>query len=353
MADLARFPVPSSNLQPGCRSGTPDVAGLDLKSGKIKRVSWSPTSNIAHSKQPERLAADNTSRKARRTMKPQVEPIGYHLQHRLVNDRIIAPTPEERRILSRVVLKQGRQDSLLAFGLADAHLHQLPLCSRQAAGRLAQRVEAALKLRLHLPVGFAPFNAKPIYTVWHLSQAFLYVLTQYERHGLDWELAHEATNLPDLLGLRLVGRYTRANVARALPRVKRADLLGCLQVSQIEPTDNPLDAVLEAACAASCLPNLAGSSSEAVAARRAVIEVVRRRVPPKDLAEQLGIARRTLSWLRNKPVAPDLVRAIRLQLGLRAERATLPTPGSTTCWTKALPRDPPSPHVGLRRPGGV
>jgi hypothetical protein len=59
-------------------------------------------------------------------------------------------------------------------------------------------------------------------------------LTQIKRHGVTHlDPLLEATNLPDLLGLRSVGRYTAANVRRVLPRIQRGQLLEMLDLVQV------------------------------------------------------------------------------------------------------------------------
>jgi hypothetical protein len=131
---------------------------------------------------------------------------------RLSEDRVIATTAAERRLVARVVLKQGEQAGMFAMAAADTHLHAAAGCSERAAKKFAQRIGSSLRQRLGLPVGFLPTRPKPIQDIWHLRSALTYILDQSRRHGLATDPFFEATNLPDLLGLRVLGRYTVRNL---------------------------------------------------------------------------------------------------------------------------------------------
>ena len=82
------------------------------------------------------------------------------------------------------------------------------------------------------------------------------------------------------------------------------------------PADDPLDRVVEAGMAAAGLSSLHGNACEIIDIRRAVIQVVGRRLSTETLAKLLKIDRRTVQRLRGKPADRQLVEAIRLQLGL-------------------------------------
>jgi hypothetical protein len=246
--------------------------------------------------------------------------LGQHLVFRLADNRVIAPSPEERRQVARALLELARQAELLAFGLADTHLHLLAGCAREAAGQLARRVEISLVQRLSLEVGFVPAYLKPVDEGNHLYRAFTYVLEQTTHHGLSWDPLHEASNLPDLLGMRLLGAYTAATVRRRLPRITRQDLLSRMGIGELQPVDGPAELVTRAALAAAGLPSLNGKFPEAVEARRAVVQLLRD-LPLAQRAVLLGVADRTVRDLRRRPADPRLVQAIRLQLGLMQQRA--------------------------------
>ena len=133
----------------------------------------------------------------------QREPLGYHLVLRLVDNRVIATTDAERRIVANTVIQQAQQDRLLAFGLVDTHLHAENAEDWHRCGQLAQRIGTSLKQSLQLPVCFAPVHREPISSQGHLYISFYYDLRQQDHHGVVTDPYHEASNLPDLLGLRL------------------------------------------------------------------------------------------------------------------------------------------------------
>ncbi|MFH2007013.1 MAG: hypothetical protein ABI333_10550 [bacterium] len=244
-------------------------------------------------------------------------PIGYHIRIHLKDNRVILQSPIQQRLLSRVVLQQGRKDNLLAFSLPDSHLHMEALCSEHAASRLCQRVGTSLKQRLNLPVSFTSYDHEPIRDQRHLGNSFRYVSTQHEQHKLDWRTFFEATNLPDLLGMRLIGGYTRENVQRCLPRVRRATILGWLELTGLQPADGPLHELCEATLSAAALSSLAGRSGPVVEARCAMIKVVNNRLSNVDAARLVGVTDRTVRSLKQRDANPELVCAIRYQLGLR------------------------------------
>ena len=195
--------------------------------------------------------------------------LGQHIVVRLADSRVIAPAAVERRRVARSVLELCRGHELLAFGLADTHLHLLVACDREAAGQLARRVEISLAQRLCLDVRFVPAYFKSVDDGRHLYRAFTYVLEQSTHHGLEWDPLHEASNLPDLLGLRVLGAYTAVAVRRRLPRIKRPDLLACMGLDELQPMDGPLEHAVGATLAAAGLPDLSGKSLDAVASASA------------------------------------------------------------------------------------
>jgi hypothetical protein len=262
--------------------------------------------------------------------------LGHHIRIRLQDDRVIATTAEQRRLVARVVLHHGLRYNLVAMALADSHLHMEAVCDRIAAGRFAHGIEASLRQRMRLPVAFVQYPPKPIRSHRHFRNTFKYILTQHQRHGLPIDLLFEASNVPDLLGLRLVGRYTLDNVRRWLPRVRRTELLQWLSLSEWEPADGPLDQLEAATLAALCLDELRGSSQVVIKARRAMVEILGSRVSNQEVAQRLGVGPRTLRGLRRRPADPELVTAIRLQLGYRA-KLMQPNSGAMVGAVSSLP----------------
>ncbi|MBI4700974.1 MAG: hypothetical protein HY744_07415 [Deltaproteobacteria bacterium] len=256
--------------------------------------------------------------------------LGYHIILHLSDGRVIAPTQPQRRMLARVVLEQGRGCGLLAFRGADTHLHLEVPCDRPAAGRLVRRLKNAVWRRLELPIHFDPVRLKAIEGQHHLRNLFLYVLRQEQHHGIGLDPYHDSSNLPDLLGMRLLGGYTVANVRAFLPRVTRAellDLLGLADLDRVPWSAAQLASYLaDSAAAAAALPGLAGRSDEVVQARRAAVHVAREVLSTHELAALLGFSERSVLRLRREAPQPELVRAVELQLRLRSRLAVAAGP---------------------------
>lgn len=254
-----------------------------------------------------------------------MKPIAHHIRLRLRADRVIAPSTREQRLLATAALKLGRLFVLLAFRAADTHIHLQAACDGAAACEYGRRLAISLQRRLSIGVGFEPTYVQPILDQRHLVRTFFYILRQHTRHGLSNDPLHEASNIPDLLGLRINGRYTAGNVRAKLPRVTRPMLLeqlGCaeLATSDDRPEDVCFDHLADAAAAAIGEPELRGRSSRIVAARRAAAHVAAPDLPSERIAQHLGIARRTVDRLLTEPAPAELVRAVTLQLAARAQR---------------------------------
>ncbi len=244
-----------------------------------------------------------------------VDPLAHHLTLRLRIERDLARTPAQRRLLARVLLDVARPYPLLAFRWADTHGHVLAAVDRRDAGELARRIEISLQRALDPGVSFAPAHIKPVMDLNHLKSAFPYVLRQDEHHGFTHDRFHEASNLPDLLGARVLGVWTARPVREYFPRLERADLLAIARWTVNE--DPPLDGLPEAAAAAVGLADLSSNCAEATAARRAAVHVGAD-LASTELAHLLGLSRQAVQRLRGRTTDPAVVRAIRLQLAVRA-----------------------------------
>ncbi|MDP2307199.1 MAG: hypothetical protein Q8P18_14330 [Pseudomonadota bacterium] len=241
--------------------------------------------------------------------------LAWHITHALCDRRVIATEPAELRVLARTVIEAGG-DALLAFRGSDNHVHSVFAGERAAAGGFARHVASALHHRLRLVVPFEPTDVRPIRTQGHLGNSFEYVLGNAEHHGAAHDRLFEASNLPDLLGLRAIGAATRARVRAMLPRVDRALLLRLLGVDALEAAFAP-DHLVAAACAAAAIPTLRSRSPEAVAARIASLHVGAPHLTARELEALLGIPERTARRLRASAVDPALLIAIGLQMDLR------------------------------------
>ncbi len=244
----------------------------------------------------------------------------------LVDRRVIAPTVAARCGLARSVLTIGREYSLLAFRGSDTHVHVESACSEADAFEYARRTEVSLQHRLGLPVAFERARVKPVLDQQHLGNLLHYCFRQEEHHGIDQDPFHTASNLPDLLGMRLLGRYTRDNLRRWLPRIDDRELLSHWGDLDLNGAVANIADLATAAAAAYGVPVLRGNTSAVVQARRAAVHAMwtprvasgRERPATRVIAEQLGIGPRAVRKLRNQPACERGVRAVTLQLRLRA-----------------------------------
>ncbi len=251
-------------------------------------------------------------------------PIGYHVRMRLRDHRVILCSPAEQRLLARVVLHQSRNQGLLAFSLPDTHLHLEVLCTDRAASRLCQRIGSSLKQRQGRSVGFITYPHEPLRDQRHVHNTFHYILTQHERHGLSAAAIREATNIPDLLGMRAIGALCRERVRRALPRIGDEMIRTWASLSGLRPASGPVSALVGATLAATALCDLRGRSRPVGQARRAMLEILGDQVPRAEAARMLGLTERSLYLILGRPVAPALVRAIQLQLGAQQLQGSAP-----------------------------
>ena len=256
----------------------------------------------------------------RHHMRHQDFGLGYYLVLYPSDHRIIAADPATRRQVVRTILEIARAFALLAVGMPDTHLHLAALCDRLAAGDLARRVGAALRRRLRLPLPFAAREPKPLESPDHQRRCFHYIQGQSSHHelGMRWDPFCEATNVPDLIGARLVGDYTIDNVRRTFPRMHSPQYYRRLGMKPLEPWQGDPSEVLahlrEATLRAACLPDLRGQAGARRAARTAALAVAGQDLSRAELTERLGISRTTVYRDGQRPPDSALAHAIRKQL---------------------------------------
>ncbi len=248
--------------------------------------------------------------------------IAAHLVFRAVDSRVLAPTVGARRRLARALVQVGNAYGLLAFGAADTHVHVLLLGSA-APGPGAHALALAVRHATGLPVPMERTRILPVDDQIHLGRAFFYTLGQAAHHGVGFDPLREATSLPDLLGLRPGGHDVIARVRAALPRVGRDQLLASLGVPHLNPT-LLLDHVHEAACAAAGTVDLAGRTPRILAARRAALALTTAQLTTRAAATRFGLAPRSARRDRASPADPAWIRAVGLQMGLRAHLGPAP-----------------------------
>ena len=240
--------------------------------------------------------------------------LGYQLVFRAVDDRVLAPDAARRRAYASVLARVGRPAGLFGFGLADSHGHVCLACSEAAAGRFAHDARLALKAALDLPILRA--HVTPIRDAWHASNLLRYVHRQDAHHGAGLDPLREGTSLPDIFGLRPYESWLADRVRQVVPRVTRAALLGHWGLLELtEGVD--LATLAESGAAAVGVGALRGRDARVVAARGACVHAAMS-ASTTTLANALEVTTRTVRTLRATPPDPRLVRAVRLQMGLRA-----------------------------------
>lgn len=245
--------------------------------------------------------------------------IGFHVMFRLLDRRPLATTAAALREIACVMLRIGEQNGLLAFGVADDHLHAMVVIGRVAAGTFARSVENALHHRLRLGVRFEPARIIPLRDQGHASSTFHYVQRQDERHAIHRDPFREGTSLPDLLGARVIdsGSTIVGRVRANLQRVTRDDLLAHFPRGVFDERPIALDGLADAAAAALALPDLSGRGPDVSKARLAAVHVAGPETPTKLLAESLCVGSRAIQLLRAAPRDLRVERAVRMQALLR------------------------------------
>jgi hypothetical protein len=232
---------------------------------------------------------------------------------RTTDGRVICSSREDRRLLARAVLAQVAPHGLLAFRCADTHLHLLLACLRARAGKLACHVQGALTRRLDLACGFERAKIKPLNDQSHAYGSFRYILRQEQHHGIACDPLHDASNLPDLLGLRLLAPDCRANVGRVLPRISDDELRGYLDVMNAPRADTAAT-LCDAAAAALALPDLRGSDRQTIRARCALATLLPRQ--NAELARLWGTSVRSVQRARRQSADPALLATIERRIAM-------------------------------------
>jgi hypothetical protein len=246
-----------------------------------------------------------------------MKPIGFHVTMRLEQDINIAPSPTLRRKLARSVLTTARPFALYGFRWADSHGHTAVIGELETAKEMTRRIEIGLQRSLEPGIGFVRAHFKPMYDQWHLASTLVYVLGQNRHHGFAHDPHHDASNFPDLLGMRLRGAFTIDHVREHAPRVGRPEILAAVGIEDFDDREFVDGDIAEAGAAAACLEHLVGRSAEVVIAHRAVVAACRPHLSIAAIADRLQRSRRTIRRLAAASAPPSLVRAVRLQLVLR------------------------------------
>ena len=216
------------------------------------------------------------------------------------------------------MLQHGESRGLVAFRIADTHVHALIVGTREEAGRFALFAEAGLRKRLRIPVAFERCRIRAVDSERHLANTLRYIFKQEEHHDTAFDLAHDGSSLPDLLELRVVAPWILKRVRQLLPRLKRAVILGWLQAPRFETIEPDVARLADAAAAVWSLDGVAGLTEAHANARRAAVHVFDRLGNRSvSAAHVLQIPVRSVTRYRSEQVSAAALHAVESQLRLR------------------------------------
>ena len=228
-----------------------------------------------------------------------------------------------RACVRRAVASLARLPGIVAFHLSDTHLHLLVEVSEP------WRVIARLRLLLPmLDLGRATVTA--MQDEHHPGRAFEYILRNDERHGIVADPWRENSNLPDLLGLRVVHAATIPRVRAHLPRVDAAALRAMADWPALVPGQHPQELLRaelgDAMCAALAVASLSSRSARAADARAAAVQIAAGAGWSRaSIGDIVGLPETSVRRLLERPVPAAIALALERQLALRAVRP-LPAP---------------------------
>ncbi len=254
--------------------------------------------------------------------------LAQHLMMRLADSRVIASSPDRLRQAAISFLTVGRGFPLLSFRVVNTHIHALVLGDHATGGEFARRVEISMQKRLHPEVRFSEVHREPVRDQRHLVSTFWYVLRNAERHRCAVDPLFEASNLPDLLGMRTLGAWTREHAWGAYPRLQVAELRELLPV-QPGTVPNHLQCLLDATEAAVGLPpgrlrGQAPSKPQRGEGRQALIAAAHLAGgSQQQVADTLQIGRRTVQRMLTTEPREDLTVAVERQLAVRCAWSAL------------------------------
>ena len=248
----------------------------------------------------------------------------WHLRFSSVTRVVLFPGEAGRRLAVRCIVRIAGP-YLLLFCVVDDHVHVLIAGVAERLGAIRSALSRALA-----PIAsaaFAPSFVVPVRSRAHLVRNVDYFLAQSAHHGIE---GHPATDsgscFQDLVGARRIDGFDPGLLKRALPRLRRDDLLRAVSLPARALDPMPLEAIrglgaasLVEACASvlGVGPVLAGRDGPVVEARRLAA----------NLGAEAGIARADLAWalpaspravrrLATEPANPRFLHAARVRLAL-------------------------------------
>ncbi len=247
--------------------------------------------------------------------------LAWHVTARLRRDRVIAARSGDARRIARIVLRQARpggggDPGLVAFSVPDTHMHVLLACDRRRAGVFVNHLLGGMVRGLELEGGFGEAWFGPVKDQRHLRSAVHYILRQHQHHETEHDPFREASNLPDLLGLRTLGAYTAGPIRRLLPRLRRSDLATYLG-GPLQAGSHP-QFLADATAGVVAAESVQARGQVARDARVAAAHWAHGRGLSQDwTAQRLCIHPRTVRRHLERDPDADLLRGIGLQVGLR------------------------------------
>jgi hypothetical protein len=262
-------------------------------------------------------------------MRRSIDYVGCSLKLRLGEDGHIASTPSALRRVACAVLRHGRPAKLLAFRCEANQIRIVVAGDEAQALELDRKIKIQLRRLLRADTRFGQTWLDVLTDVWKLSRAFKSV---FSRSG--WvervDPFQEGSNLPDLLGLRTIGRYTISTVKTKLPDIQRSFLKDRIGVVDLGADELPLawHTLDQCTMAVVGATDLKRRTAELAAAKRAAVQVAAETLRTEAIGALLRLRPRSVRTLRKEAarVDPPLKRAVTLQLPLRA--ALAPQPGA-------------------------
>jgi hypothetical protein len=251
----------------------------------------------------------------------------FEIHHVILRTRDRFPLAESRGDwleVARAVLCVGERYKLALFRAADNHVHMLLACPRAAAGRAAQA--AAASIARHNRTAFEPSAIRAIEDSAHLARVIPYIARQASHHGLTSDPWAEASNVPDLLGLRPAGAHTIGVLRALVPRLSGLELrtaAGWPGATAAFDAARLPESLLAVAMTTRLSPRTPLHLGVAVAASHVAAVHLR----GSEIDSLLGQRPRTGRRLRAAAPRPALVRAIELQFDLRTRLGPTHQPG--------------------------
>jgi hypothetical protein len=224
--------------------------------------------------------------------------------------------------IRRLAYKAGTD--IVVFCLVDEHVHVAVTGDRPKAGRLARSILLAMRPWTVVPLD--PAKIRPVANRFHLQRLVPYVLSQSVRHHLPVHPAlWSGSCFADLVGARAI-ESLNLQVARVLPRFRLREALSAVGLPKAELTTPSFDEIrrlgafriTQAAAAALCVPHpLQGRTTPTSLARAAACQVAHAAgVPRSEVSHALGITRRAIRQLVNRPINARVLRSVYRRLGL-------------------------------------